>query len=224
MIMRKYTPARQPTGSFYIRVIPFFFTGFFLAFLGEFFVKVILQKNLSDFLSPILFGNYLLIFLIVYTIAIILKNFMRRYYLLWYYPLALGVGVSIEWFGLHNTPTITPLIGKIGMFFFWTTIFIGPILAAEKDKRFHSIQRVLWLTSGVVTGLLTLVAVLFLSSPYLYSGFVWILFVAFYGVLTAICFLYYRIIFNNKKIWYYFVFVAVLYLAANLLYLVYAPF
>ncbi len=221
--MQKSTSIKRPGNPFYIRATPFFLAGFFLALLGEFFVKVILQRNLGDFLSPVLFGNYLLIFLIVYTIAIVLKNFMQKYYLLWYYPLALGVGISIEWFGLHNTPLITPLIGKIGMFFFWTTIFVGPLLVAETDERFRSLKRALWLTGGVAAGVLALVAILFFSSPYLYSGLVWVFFVAFYGVLAALCFSYYKTFFGSKKIWYYFVLIAVLYLAVNMFYLAYAP-
>ena len=116
-------------------LVTFILLGLFLATPGEILNQIVARHDVHAFQTTLFSYSVLLLiaFFVCRTIVVVLKQ--RRAALVSSYLLFGSLGLALEWSLLGNAPVLDrlQLITQRGMFTYWGTLVLGPILLNDPE-------------------------------------------------------------------------------------------
>jgi len=120
----------------------FIVVGVLFSVPGEILNQILARHNVAAFRSTML--SYVVLLFIAFFTAKAIQRIVRRrdYAVICYYLLFGTLGLMVEWFLLGNAPVADPfqVVTQPGMFTFWGTLVLAPMLLQE-PAAFVDLQR-----------------------------------------------------------------------------------
>lgn len=140
-----------------LSLLKFILIGLLFAVIGEYYFSIMIRHDPDNFIGSIFFDSFYLCSVFLLS-RLLLRYFTNRFIalLLYYFITGFG-GLMVEWFLIGNSPWQNPAASQIGMFTYWTSATMMPLIFTDPNQNLASLRRLIVICFVVyaLTGLLT---------------------------------------------------------------------
>jgi hypothetical protein len=171
------------------KLLTFILLGLLLAAPGEVLNQILARRDLRAFRTTLF--SYAILLLVAFFVCKLIRGAVKKraVAVLSSYLLFGSFGLSVEWFLLGNAPVLDvgQMITQPGMFTYWGTLVLGPVLIADASAP-AGLRRAFLLFFLIYTSCYLLVATLIPRD----HGGIFLGFIIFAGGTTALNYFYMR--------------------------------